>query len=621
MENPRMESALHLENHAGVLHVRLLVASLGEPEIRAMYDAVGDAEQDDSVRAVVFHLRPVGPGVRASGRLADGVATLGPSQGMSVFTRLEKTLASLERMPKPTAAVFDGPIGTIGLELALVVDLKLATPDTVFYIQGPERGFLPGMSLHRLSRTVGLGLAKHLVLHRGRLGAMEATQHGVVDRLVSSPDRELRAEVARLLATPPATLNLARQMLHEAGPMGYQQAYDAYKAAQFHALHKLQAGEPVAEAPAGAWPISAAMYVTEPWDLPGGRPPAGSVEQTAQGDSAGGACDARAVLGALDALRLAGAVLYPTRTLAAYRSLSTAELRPVLARYNDWILELAAANPERLKPVVLLDVDDPEAAAAEVLRTAALGAAGAIVPLFPHSEQRYDSPRYAPLWDALEETGLPLTLHRGTCRGVGTDPRPFDLALHRLGAEDQLFDDVFDALEASYARLAVVAMTLAGVFFRHPGLSVVTVGFGFGWAPYALLRLDEQYEVRPERAGGVAAPTPSRGEEVDHGVPEHHAFASEGVGYRFDAGSRPSDHFRRHIFVASDHDDLGTELTDVLGARNMLWAPGHRIAGDGRIVIAPRTAQGAWLSIEERESVERRNAAHLYRFPLDGGRR
>src|SRR5262249_51821025 len=147
--------------------------------------------------------------------------------------------------------------------------------------------------------------------------------------------------------------------------------------------------------------------------------------------------------------------------------------------------------------------------------------------------------------------------------------RPFDLALHRLHAEDDLFDQVFDALEGSYARLAVVAMILSGVFARHPGLNVVIVDFGLAWAPYSLLRLDEQYEVRPERAG----PGHREGERSPlRGALAGHALPAEYAGFQFPAGERPSDHFRRHVFVAVDDDPRGLALSDILGPRNILWA-------------------------------------------------
>lgn len=595
---------LRIERRDNVSHIELMQCLIDAEMVNDLYDLIGDLEEDRSLQVVVFHLRRGEFYFGPAGRLALSIAELGLDAGMTVFTRLEKVLAALERIDLPSVIVLDGPIGSVGLELALVADLTIATPNTVFYIDGPERGFLPGMSLYRLARHVGVGLARQLMLHRCTIPARQAQRLGIVDRVVRAPRRALRAELSRLLAMPSATLTLARRMLHEAGPtMTYQQAYESYKAAQFHALHGLAEPEVSRE----ALLLSAAEYVAEPiyqW-IDTSRPECASLAAHRLGDSD---TDASCVLRRLDRAGIAGAVLYPSAVLGAYGRLSGTALSALLRRYNDWILELCAEAPNRLRPAVLLDVDEPETAAAEIRLRATAGAAAAVIPLFPHNDQRYDNPRYELLWGALEQCTIPITLHRGTCHWLGDDPQPFDLALHRLGEQDPLFDKIFDALEGSYARLAVMAMTLSGVFARYPGLRVVIVGFGLAWAPYALLRLDEQYEVRPERAGG---PKPSAGLGELFG---RYAFAVEGSGYHFPEGERPSDQFRRHVYVAVDDDPFGLELTDVFGARNILWAGQQHPLPIGKSCDMRTRRLGGGLSKEERATVELRNTASLYKF-------
>jgi enoyl-CoA hydratase/carnithine racemase len=606
---------LRIGRHDDIVHIKFMRSLFDAEMVNNLYSLIGDLEEDRSLRGVVFHLGRIGSRLGLAGRLAPSIAQLGPSTGMNVFTHLEKALAALERLSRPTVAVLDGPIGSVGLELALVADLTIATPDTVFYVQGPEHGFLPGMSLYRLARHVGIGLAKRIMLHRTMVPAHQAQRFGIVDRIVKTPHRALRAELSHLLALPPATLNLARQMLYDAGPMTYQQAYESYKAAQFHSLHGLAtAASPGVGREQQVF--SAAEYVIEPishWIDAAELACANQWTSLTAHAVRDGDTDAACILHRLDRAGIAGAVLYPSTVLGAYGCLSDKALSALLRRYNDWILELCAGAPERLRPAVLLDVDELETAAAEVRRTAAAGAAAAVIPLFPHNDQRYDNPRYEPLWSVLEQCEIPITLHRGTCHRVGNDPQPFDLTLHRLSGHDPLFDQVFDALEGSYARLAVVAMILSGVFARHPGLHVVTVGFGLSWAPYALLRLDEQYEVRPERSGEPDKLAGELGELF-----ERHAFAIEGLGYHFPEEECPSDHFRRHVFVAVDDDPPGFELTDVFGARNILWAGQQRLLpGRGDLgSIGIRRVQGG-LSTEERTTIERRNAVSLYGFLSD----
>jgi hypothetical protein len=94
----------------------------------------------------------------------------------------------------------------------------------------------------------------------------------------------------------------------------------------------------------------------------------------------------------------------------------------------------------------MVSVTEPEHAAARIATLAARGAAGAMIPLYPHTDRRYDNPSYGPLWKALSEHGVPAIFHRGATRDVLTDPMPFDLALSHVGEDDPLFGDLLDVL-------------------------------------------------------------------------------------------------------------------------------------------------------------------------------
>jgi hypothetical protein len=117
------------------------------------------------------------------------------------------------------------------------------------------------------------------------------------------------------------------------------------------------------------------------------------------------------------------------------------------------------------------------------------------------------------------------------------------------------------------------------------------VGFGAGWAAYAMVRADEMYEVRPERTG----PPTRVVREIDKNRAllhlEHEAgiaiasdarsgtrgMAPEGVGYYFPPGERFSDHFRRNVFLTFSSDNLDIILRDFIGIDRMLW--GHCLRG------------------------------------------
>lgn len=233
-----------LQEEDGLLHVKFGRHEIDAVAIDALYDAMADLEEEDAHKGVVFHLRPAGsdPG-SVAGQLSDELATLGASDGLRAFTRLEKSLASIERMNKPSAVVLDGPTGTFGLELALVSDLRVGTASPKFLLRELERGVLPGMAgVFRLARYVGLGMAKRVVMHGEDISTELAVQHGIIDMVTDDVDGRVRQGMKRLIELPVSALTLARQMLHEGGTMDYRKAYEAYKAAQFHALHQLEEG-------------------------------------------------------------------------------------------------------------------------------------------------------------------------------------------------------------------------------------------------------------------------------------------------------------------------------------------------------------------------------------------
>ena len=83
------------------------------------------------------------------------------------------------------------------------------------------------------------------------------------------------------------------------------------------------------------------------------------------------------------------ACLQPSQGLFWYR-LPDGELLSALCRaYNDWIADFCKAAPHRLKGIGMLNVDDVDDASQELERCAALGLAGAFIPVYPLPDRPY----------------------------------------------------------------------------------------------------------------------------------------------------------------------------------------------------------------------------------------
>ena len=216
------------------------------------------------------------------------------------------------------------------------------------------------------------------------------------------------------------------------------------------------------------------------------------------------------------------------------------ELRRVCYRgYNDWLAEFCATAPARLVGAGLVPIDDAKTAADEVrhlkqigLRTGMLLAAAVETPLWDGD--------WEPLWQAAEETGLPLGFHLGG--GLRTVvPRgpklnePGNMGV-RVSCATLQMDE------------ALAGVIFSGALERHPGLKIVLAETGIGWLPYMLERMDDTYR----------------------------KFLDAGEFWRAQGGlpltMPPSAYWKRQVWATFQTDFAGLRLVDTLGDDRVMWA-------------------------------------------------
>ncbi len=111
-------------------------------------------------------------------------------------------MALLDRSPVPTIAAVNGFALGGGCEVALACDLRIAAENALFGFPEVSLGILPGMGgTQRLPRLVGPALAKELIFTGRRIGAGEALEIGLVNRVVPEGEalvaaKEIAAEIA-----------------------------------------------------------------------------------------------------------------------------------------------------------------------------------------------------------------------------------------------------------------------------------------------------------------------------------------------------------------------------------------------------------------------------------------
>ncbi len=158
---------------------------------------------------------------------------------------------------------------------------------------------------------------------------------------------------------------------------------------------------------------------------------------------------------------------------------------------NDELADTARRYPGIYEAVAALPWQAPEAAIAELTRAAALGLRGAQVPSNIAGE-RIDSPRFAPVFDAAAELGLPIMLHPAY---------PLSGATVDVYALTTTLGFLFDTSTAA------LRLILGGLFVRYPAFKLYLVHVG-SLLPYVLGRLD--YEAaRYDGAMGALSVAPS----------------------------------------------------------------------------------------------------------------
>ena len=111
-------------------------------------------------------------------------------------------MALLDRSPIPTIAAVNGYALGGGCEVALACDIRIAAENANFGFPEVGLGILPGLGgTQRLPRLIGPALAKELIFTGRRIGAEEAHEIGLANRVVGRGEalkaaKELAAEIS-----------------------------------------------------------------------------------------------------------------------------------------------------------------------------------------------------------------------------------------------------------------------------------------------------------------------------------------------------------------------------------------------------------------------------------------
>ncbi len=257
-----------------------------------------------------------------------------------------------------------------------------------------------------------------------------------------------------------------------------------------------------------------------------------------------------------------------------------------LQAHNRWVRDhFVAPAPERragMAQILLNDVDD----AVEAVHWAAENGlrGGVLLPGVPpdsHLPPLYANDVYERLWDAFEETGLPVNHHSGSAAP--------DYGRYPAGGVMWILETGF------YAHRAFWALIFGGVFERHPKLRFVLAESGMGWIADEMPRTD--YMAKRIFGGKVG----ELGFTEDQRLPK-----------------LPSEYFQQNIWVtASFMAPAECRKRHKIGVDKVMWASDYP-HDEGTYPYSEQSLRNTFHDVPENEArmMLSETAARIYDFDL-----
>ena len=192
----------------------------------AIKEQCARVEADDSVRAVVIRGAPPPPapeGKRPKPAAFAAGADISEFAGKDSDDVREffgdNAWEAIWNLSKPTIAMVDGFALGGGTELALACDLRVASSRAIFGQPEINLGLIPGGGgTQRLCRLLGYGKAMEMTLTGEMVGAAEAMDIGLVNKVVESEELESAAMALaeNIARKSPYTVKVAKRAVRSA---------------------------------------------------------------------------------------------------------------------------------------------------------------------------------------------------------------------------------------------------------------------------------------------------------------------------------------------------------------------------------------------------------------------
>ncbi len=249
--------------------------------------------------------------------------------------------------------------------------------------------------------------------------------------------------------------------------------------------------------------------------------------------------DPRERLKALDEDGVDGEVLFPNTPIQNFAFLqgdAAFELECVQA-HNDALAEWRQVSDRYIPVAIIPYLSEIDVVVAEVERAVKRGHRGIVMLAEPSMTKKglrsLNDPYWYPLWAACQDLGIPVHWH-------GSAGLAEQLSLPRWkGFTRNEFHTVSTSRLCATPAQLIPNLILSGILDRYPRLKWVCAETGLGWVSYVIEACDHEWERRHLWTEGVL--------------------------------TRPSELFRRQIYVDFWYEMAGIELRHIVGVENIMW--------------------------------------------------
>ena len=269
---------------------------------------------------------------------------------------------------------------------------------------------------------------------------------------------------------------------------------------------------------------------------------------------------------------VAAEVIYPTVGMVLCNHRDFDYKKACFDAYNLWISDYCSAHPDRLIGCGQTAMRSVEEGIADLRKMKDLGLKGVMMPGNPALED-YDSPVYAPFYEAAIDLQMPLSFHILTS---GSDN--FQTRGPKLNSFMSIIRGCQDIIGT---------FVLGGVFERHPKLKVICVEADAGWVPHYMYRMDHAYD-------------------------RHRYWLPAGT-----LSKMPSEYFRENVYTTFQDDHVAFQVRDLCNIKRLMWASDFPHSDStwpwSQDVISKHTVG---MTADEKNLVLHDNVAELYHLSI-----